>query len=235
VLLQAELLLLGGAAALYLVDSVLLLCFDEGVLMPAGRRGWRVSFATDKLHVMGRGVFLPNPLLPQRPLFRLAWRFPTPGGAPSPHWAARRALLRPLAPPVWGMFAALFVLLPLGLFRLGDAAVLAAAALFYTSLLVGLAWTGLNRARCGLTPGRFAMLAFECLVCPPFALNLVRKISTAMPVHEDLVRAARALQAPRDWDAARREFVARLDQEIEAEAEGSARLPLLMQSRRELA
>ena len=234
-LLEAELLLLGGAAALYLVDSVLLLYFDEGVLTLAGRRGWRVRFATDKLHVMGRGVFLPNPLLPHRPLFRLAWRFPTPRGQASPHWAARRALFRPLAPAVWGMAAGLFVLLPLGLFRLGDAAVLVAALLFYMSLLVGLAWCAFNRARLGLTPGRFAVLAFECLVCPPFALNLVRKISSAMPILEDLVRAARALQAPQDWDAARREFVARLDEEIEAEVEGSARLPVLMQSRRELA
>ena len=234
-LLEAELLLVGGAAALYLVDSVLLLYFDEGVLTPAGRRGWRVRFATDKLHVMGRGVFLPNPLLPHRPLFRLAWRFPTPRGTASPHWAARGALFRPLAPAVWGMAVALFAVLPLGLFRLGDAAVLAAVALFYVSLLAGLAWAGFKRARLGLTPGRFAMLAFECVVCPPFALNLVRKISAAMPILEDLVRAARALQAPQDWDVARRKFVARLDEEIEAEGEGSARLPVLTQSRRELA
>ena len=234
-LLQAELLLLGGAAALYLVDSVLLLYFDEGVLTPAGRRGWRVYFATDKLHVMGRGVFLPNPLLPHRALFRLGWRFPTPRGALGPQWQARRALFRPLAPAVWGMALALFVVLPLGLFRLGDAAVLAAAMLFYLSLLAGLAWVGLNRARLGLTAGRFVGLAFECLICPPFALNLARKLSATMPIHEDLVRVARALQAPRDWDAARREFVARLDQAIEGESEGSARLPVLMQSRRELA
>ena len=107
--------------------------------------------------------------------------------------------------------------------------------LLYASLLLALIWIGVNRARLGLTSGGFAMLAFECLVCPPFALNLVRKISAAMPILDDLVRVARVLQAPQEWEASRREFVLRLDEEIEAEAEGSARLPVLTQSRRELA
>jgi hypothetical protein len=234
VVLQAELLLIAGAVGLYLYDSALLLYFDEGILTPAGRGRWRVKFATDKLRLMGKGLFLPNPLALHRPLFRLSWRFPSPPSRVDAQWMARRSLFRPLAPAVWAMTLALFVLLPLGLFRLGHQALLLAGVLLYASIAAALLWTGLHRARLGLSAGRFAALAFESLACPPFALNLVRRISSAMPIDEDLVRVARALQAPQDWQAARGEFVARLDLEIDCEEEGSARLPVLMQSRREL-
>lgn len=232
--LQAELALMAAAAGLYLCDSALLLYFDEGILAPAGRGRWRVLFASDKFRLMGRGLFLPNPLLPHRPVFRLGWRFPSPGRAVDAQWPARRALFRPLAPAVWAMSLALFVVLPLGLFRLGEPALLAAVVMLYASIAAALVWTGLNRGRLGVPARRFAVLAFESLVCPPFALNLVRRLSSAMPIGEDLVRAARALQAPHDWDASRLEFIARLDEEIDCEEEGSLRLPVLMQSRREL-
>jgi hypothetical protein len=235
VVLQAELLLMAGAAGLYLYDSALLLYFDEGILAPASRGRWRVLFGSDRFRLMGRGLFIPNPLLPHRPLFRLARRFPSSGRAVDAHWPARRALFQPLAPALWAIGAALFVVLPLGLFRLGEPALLVAAVMLYGSIAAALVWTGVNRGRLGLSRRRVAALAFESLACPPFALNLVRRISAAMPIDEDLVRAARALQTPRDWDAARLEFIARLDEEIDAEEEGSARLPVLVRSRRELA
>ena len=234
-MLQAELVLMAAAAGLYLCDSALLLYYDEGMLTPAGRDRWRVVFASDKFRLMGRGVFLPNPLLPHRPLFRLAWRFPSPRSRTDDQWGARAALYRPLAPAVWAMAAGLFILLPLGLFRLGEPALLAALVVLYAGIAAALVWTAINRARLGLSTRRCAMLAIEAVLCPPFALNLVRKLSTAMSIQADLVQAARALQAPRDWEAARLEFMARLDEEIDAEEEGSARLALLVQSRRELA
>lgn len=234
-MLHAELALMAAAAGLYLCDSALLLYRDEGLLARAGRGRWQVLFASDRFHLMGRGVFLPNPLLPHRPLFRLDWRFPSPASRVDDQWSARAALYRPLAPAVWGMAAGLFVLLPLGLFRLGEPALLAALLVLYASIAAALVWTLIHRARLGVSARRCATLALESLLCPPFALNLVRKLSAAMSIRADLVQVARALQAPRDWEAARLEFVARLDEEIDAEEEGSARLALLVRSRRELA
>ena len=226
---------MAGAVGLYLYDSALLLYFDEGILTPGRRGRWRVLFGSEGFRLMGRGLLIPNPLFPHQPLFRLAWRFPSPGRPVDAHWPARRALFRPLAAAVWGIGAALFVVLPLGLFALGESALLLAALLLYASIAAALVWTGVNRGRLGVSRARMAALAFESLACPPFALNLVRRISAAMPIDEDLVRAARALQAPRDWDAARHEFIARLDEEIDAQEEGSARLHVLVRSRRELA
>jgi hypothetical protein len=208
------------AVGLYLFDSALLLYADEGVLAAAGAGRWRLGFGSAVL-LLGRGLYLPQPLAPHRPLFRLRWSVPRRAGAADPgDWTARRALLAPLAPLVWGAALGLFVLLPLGLYtRLGDAALLGALGLTYASILAAIAWLVHARRRAGLSWLRVARLAFESLVCPPLALNLVRKLSAEPHVAEDLVCAARRLLPPGAWPEARRAFVARVEDEIGLEAD----------------
>ena len=234
-LLEAEIGLMLAVVGLYLYDSALLLYGNEGVVSAVGRSRWSVGFASS-ITLRGRNLFIPSPLFPHRPIFRLAWNPQAGAAAADPAWTERRALFRPLAPFVWGMLVAIFVLLPLGLFsRLGDAMVLAAFALLYANILVLLGWLALRRARYGLSGGRLARLAFEVLVCSPFALNLVRKLSTEMPVDEDLVRAARRLQPAEQWHASRKQILLRIDEELDFEAEDSGRSAALKALRGELA
>ena len=234
-LLEAEALLMALAIGLYFFDSALLLYFDEGIVLPAGRGRWLVRFGSNNVRLMGKDLFLPNPLTPHRPLYRLSWRVPALPAAADGEWAQRRALFRGLTLPVWGVALALFVLLPLGLFsRLGTPVLLAAVVLLYLSILAALSWLAFHRARLPLPAKTLVLLAFECLVCPPFALNLVRTVSLAMPVAEDLAVAARRLQAPADWNATRLELIQRLEEEIDGEEEDSERAALLARSRRRL-
>lgn len=208
------------AVGLYLFDSAQLLYADEGVLAAAGRGRWRLGFGSAVL-ILGRGLYLPALLAPHRPTFRLRWGVPRREGASAPgDWTDRRHLLAPLAPLVWGAALGLFVLLPLGLYtRLGDAALIGALALTYASILAAIVWLVRARRRAGLAWLRVARLAFESLVCPPLAINLVRKLSAEPAAAEDLVCAARRLLSPEDWAAARREFIARLEDEIGLEAD----------------
>jgi hypothetical protein len=55
-----------------------------------------------------------------------------------------------------------------------------------------------------------------------------------MPLESDLMAVARRLQDPADWEATRKEFIARLDELIDAEDEHSARMALLQDSRQKL-
>lgn len=232
--LPAEVLLMAIAIGLYLYDSAIMLYINEGILTPRGR-GWSVGFGSNKARLKGMEVFLPHPLLPHRPLFRLAWQFQCNAKEADGNWTTRSALFGPLVPMVWGMALAVFVLLPLGLFsRLGERMLLAAIVLLYLCIVAALLWLGFNRTRFGLSGRRFAGLAFESLLCSPFALNLIRKISAAMPVEEDLVNAARRLQRPGDWNATRIEFIARLDEEIEDEDQDSGRAAVLKDYRQKL-
>jgi hypothetical protein len=234
VIVEAEVGLVLLAAGLYLYDSALLLYADEGVVSTVGRAGWTVRFGPG-IQIRGRYLYIPSPLMPHRPIFRLVWK-PETTAAADRRWTERRALFEPLVPLVWGMLASIFVLLPAGLFlRLGDAMLLATLAFLYLNIVALLGWIALKRASFGLTRKRFAALAFEALICSPFALNLVRKISAEMPVDENLVEAARRLQQTHDWEASRRQIIARIDEELDFEAEISGRASALKMLKAELA
>jgi hypothetical protein len=234
VIVEAEVGLMLAAAGLYLYDSALLLYRDEGVVSTVGRAGWAVRFGSG-IQIRGRYLFMPSPLMPHRAIFRLVWK-PETTVAADRRWTERRTLFEPLMPLVWGMLVSIFVLVPAVLFlRLGDAMLLAAIAFLYLNILVLLGWIALKRASFGLTGRRFAALAFEALVCSPFALNLVRKISAEMPVEENLVDAAKRLQKTHDWEASRRQIVARIDEELDFEDEESGRASALKMLRAELA
>ena len=221
-------------AGLYLYDSALLLYRDEGVVSTRGRTGWAMRFGSD-MQIRGRYLFIPSPLMPHRPIFRLVWKVET-GAAADHRWTERRTLFEPLAPLVWSVLVSMFVLLPVALFfRLGDAVALAAFAVLYLSILALLGWIGFKRASFGLTGRRFAALAFEALICSPFALNLVRKISAEMPVDENLVQAARRLLDAGKWEAGRMQILARIDEELDFEDEQSRRASALKTLRAELA
>ena len=234
-LLESEALLMAAAIGLYLYDSSLLLYVNEGILIPRGKQAWVVAFGSDRARIMGKEVFVPNPLLPHRPLFRLSWKFEGIPTLSEGDWTLRRHTFGPLVPMVWGMAIALFAFLPLGLFtRLGERMILVAILLLYLNIVFALLWLWLNRARFDLPGRRFAGLAFELLACSPFAVNLIRKISVGMSVDEDLVSAACRLQNSDDWHTTRMEMMARLDEEIEGEEDDSKRALILKEHRRKL-
>jgi len=232
---QAEVALMLLALGLYLYDSALLLHINEGVITPR-RGGWRLRFGSSHVTLRGRELYLPSPFLPHRPGFRLLWHL-RPGATDAPDtWEARRKLFRPVAPLVWAMACALFVLLPLGLFSfLGDWVLLLAVALLYAGIAGALLWLAMKRKELGLSARQLGSLAFELVACPPFAVNVVRRVSVEMPLDADLALAARQLQRPEEWDATRGELIARLDEQIDTEDEGSERGALLKESRRRLA
>jgi len=232
---QDAVLLMGVIAGLYLYDSTLLLHANEGVLQPGRGGRWSVSLGARHFRLQGKPLYIPNPLFPHRPMFRLSWRLEG-AGAPTPQgWDARARALRPLGLMVWGVAIALFALLPLGFFSaLGDRVLLGALVLLYGVLSNALAWIWRRRAEFDLSRSQFAALAFECVVCSPLALNLVRRLSLRIGADEDLVGAARRLQRPEDWQATRAQLSMRLDEAIETEEEGSPRMASLVAHRRAL-
>jgi hypothetical protein len=192
-------LLIAAVIGLYIYDSALLLRRDEGVLIPGGRGEWSVGLGTQSYQLMGKYLFVPNPFMPHRPVYKATWRVGE-DACRGDDWDARRNALRPLAPMVWGMAVAFFVLLPLGFFtRLGNWALLAAIMLLYVSIVAALAWAWKNRSRLMLSRRQYAAFAFECLVCSPLAMNMIRRLSAYSLIKEDLISASRRLQTPAQW------------------------------------
>lgn len=231
---QDAVLLMAVVIGLYIYDSALLLRRDEGVLVPARRGRWSVELGSQSYQLLGKYVFIPNPFLPHRPLYRAAWRLDGDHGVQE-DWDARRNVLRPIAPLVGAMAVAFFVLLPLGFFtKAGNWALVAALALLYLSIVTTLVWVWRHRSTFMLSGKQYAALAFESLVCSPFALNMVRRLSAHMPALEDLVNASCRLQMAGEWPATRARLVARLDEAIELEEEGSERMAGLLEHRRRM-
>ena len=229
--LSSEILVLLLAAGLYLYDSILLLYCDEGVIAPRGDH-WRVRFGS-RVRLRGREFFLPNLLLPHRPVFRLTWRPDLAGTSEFQRLDQLKTQFGPLGLLVWLMAIALFVIVPLGFFtRLGESLSIAAICMLYGFIVAALVWVGLHRQRFQLTGGRFVIVAIEVLICSPFGINLVRRLSTNMAFNESLLDAARNLQRPEHWIESRKEFIDRLQELIDVESDDSNEIAALRASQK---
>jgi hypothetical protein len=244
--LNAESALALLIVALYLKDNALLLNADEAVLVPSvfGRRRWRAGFGARGFTIARREPYLANPLLPHQPVYRLRWQMTQaahPGAArsanPATEMLAVNPLLWRLAPLVWGMWLATLVLLPLTLLgRWGVVATLATVMLLYAHIVLALGLVWWWRARLGLTGRAFAMLAFECLACAPYAVNLVRRLAWVRSPHpEDFTAAAARLLDGAAQAEVRAECLARIDEQLQAEPEGSAAAAALLRARERFA
>jgi hypothetical protein len=225
--MSTEALLALMIVAFYLKDSLLLLHSDEAVLVHGpGRAGgrWRARFGARGFKLGGREPYLANPFAPHAPVFRLRWAMQA---APAPGTTGQKVLAAPpqlawLAPFAWVAWALLFVAIPTTvLARWGVTSTLGAVALLYADIALALAAVWLWRAPLGLGPRAYALLAFECVVCAPYAANLVRRVAWAGPVHEDFTLAAARLLPPGALAEVHGECLARIDEQLEAEAEGS--------------
>ena len=227
---HAEVLLVAAMAGLYLYDSARLMHLNEGVLAATLGGRWSLHFGTENFTLWGKEPFVPNPLLPHRPLFPLHWKQQlVPAIPPARRWIPPPfGPYKVLAPLVWLMALALFGLIPAGLFsRFGNQSIAAGILLFYTTALLALAYIWFKRSALLLTPRQVGALAFESLTCPPFALNIVRHISWQATPSEELLSAARRLLRKDDWTTALPAVIKRVANAIAWENEGTARAQAL--------
>ena len=220
------------AIALYLYDSLLLMASHEAVVVRGWRGRWASRFGANRWKLAGKEPWLPNPLTPHRPFFRLAWSFEggmppqSPASATPLHVASEIDRLRPF---VWVSMFCLFVLLPIGLFfPVGLAFTAGTVALLYLNNAVALGWVSKRRQRLHLSARQFGGLAFECLVCPPFSINLVRKLCARMPVGEDFTVAAKRLLPPDALAEAHAQCLLRLEEQLAYAPEDSVRMRALV-------
>jgi hypothetical protein len=231
---QFELFLL--AVTLYLYDSTILLYVNEAILSCDRFSIWRVSTGSNEILVAGRKVCFLSPLSMFRPSVKLWWNMDSqesPGADES--WSSELPKLQALAPWTAAATFGLFVLLPLGLFTpLGTYAILPAVLVLYGSILLALVSLRRHCPLSALTALRFAGLAFECLACPPFGLNLVRRAALMCQVREPLLLASERLLPPAEWDKLRLHCVASMGRQMGRLEETSAEWHRLEQRRASL-
>ena len=218
---ESELFLL--IVLFFLYDSSVFLCSNEAILTCESAEHWTASVGWTGFVFAVRVLCMLNPFTPHKPSYRLHWDFNSLAVETADRaWTESAATIKALAPFTLAAGVGLFALLPLGLFTaLGIYADAAGMGLFYTATACAL----YRVKRLGLLDSpdskRFVGFAFECLACPPFGVNLVRRISLSRPIPEPLPLAgARLLDAP-SWDQLRSRCVARLDDALRVTAEES--------------
>jgi hypothetical protein len=210
--LTYEIGLFGLAVFFYLYDSTVLLYSNEAVLACDARRRWSAATGIAGFLLAGRTLCVLNPFTPHRPSFRLRWDFNSLAHAPQSPWMERAQDLKVLAPTTLTAGLGLYVLLPLGMFTaLGAYAVIPALVVLYGSIMVSLFLV--RRRKILITPGgtRFLSLAFECMACPPFGVNIVRRATLACRIAEPLPLAAVRLLDAAGWGRLRDLCVTRID------------------------
>jgi len=198
---DVELYFVAGALLLYLFDSSLLLYGDE-LLFASGPGGWHNVAGGGQL-LLGRRLLLPNPLLPAARLLRVCWSrasaevvvHESPGPA-TPERVETMEFRRALHPLQFGVVVLLLLIavaLPALLFVFGQGLeVLLLLAAIYTLNLLMAAWLWRVRARLDLGKRACLLLTVDLLLCPPFAVNLVRKVSLQQQATGDPLTFAQA-------------------------------------------
>ena len=220
--MSAEATLVAVAAAIYLLDCVVLLERGQALWSPhISRPG--LSFGSNHYQLGGRVVALLNPLTPFFPSFRTLPLFTGSSNVQAP---AAASTLRPLS--MLGLLQLLLVLvaLPYCLYRAPGWPFFAALSLAYANaiLLLGLLWWRLRGARIATRP--LIGLGFGWLACLPLSVNALRKAGLAFDVAMD-AREAILLLHERDRERARGNLasqVAEAMQELEENDEQHRRL-----------
>jgi hypothetical protein len=174
-----EVLLVFGIWAFYLYDSAMLLYFNE-LTFSKSSGDWKFAYSTSKWTIRGRTPYLPNPLTPWKPLFRPTWSANDqflPLGSDDNLTKLIEAI-RPVGYFVTVLLLEMVVGLPLVLLTLGTGTwFFITLASIYLTIVVALVVAYRKRDSFGLTGKDLVSVAFDSIACPPFAINLVRKIT----------------------------------------------------------
>lgn len=167
-----------GALAFYVVDSSMLLDDDEVVLVRM-RQGWQIHDGWG-LTLRNRRPWIPNPLRPDRITIRQRWSVADmeTGVADGEILDKLDRHLLPVKFIVAWLLVLLLSALPVASVVFGAGAfLLGVFAATYISVVTAVVIVYSKRQVLGLTPRGFWLLALDVFACPPFAINLVRKLS----------------------------------------------------------
>ena len=218
----------------YLYDAAIALQAEQGLLR-RGRGQWQARLATEGFALRRQWLLWPPLWLLHQPLYRLRWsptRIVLPGApAPAQALVTHAASFKGFALPLYLLAACLFIALPIALLALhSEAVLLTILGLIYLCTL-WIALLTLRHGRRGHSERRLARsTALQLLLCPPFALNAVRRLSLAHGVDSDLLQSAQQLMEPAQWSA----FALRVQSVMEQELQEIAELPEYAQHQAQL-
>ncbi len=180
--LSYEVLLVIGIYGFYIYDSIFLVYSNQIVFVESLGK-WKFSFPSYRYRLRGKFLFLPNILTPYKAIFLQSWPSQEKQFSSSSN-NKQKIFLKELLPyRIYSVSIAFLVLLalPLGIFFLASTNLLLVILLsiyFLSLTLVTNLW--FDRRNLNLTNKEVVSIAIDAIACPPFAVNIVKKISLKM-------------------------------------------------------
>jgi hypothetical protein len=200
---SAEAAVIAVAAAIYLVDCIVLLERGQALWSGAG-----LSFGSLHYQVRGKAVAMLNPLTPFIAVFRT---LPLLAGASNVKAADAARALAPLSALGGLQLLLVLVALPYCLYRAPGWPFFAALVFAYLNalfLLLGIAW---RFSRAGVSCRPLIALGFGWLACLPLSINSIRKAGLAFDIDSDSRKLIELIPAARR-ERARAELAAQIEE-----------------------
>ncbi len=177
-LLSTEILIMFGVIGFYIYDSTLLLFSNELVFVESFGK-WKAYIPSDRWRLMGKFLFLPNPLFAFNLMFKtILFEKNGYSNLDAKGINKLKTTLSFIRITIILLMILFFIILPLALFKLGIGnATLVVVCCIYLTIINMLFYSFIKRVDLGINNKVFAVIAFETLACPPLAINLIRRIS----------------------------------------------------------
>lgn len=214
-----------GIYLFYISNSLKLLHNNQLILcMTLGK--WKVICPDSQWQILRKTPYLFNPFLANSPIFCGTWSTATEANNIEAAIAIDEFVnaLSPLNYFVIILFVMMCLCIPLALLTYGTGFVFLSMMLItYTTILVMLAVLYTKRTELGLSQRNYFSIAFDCIVCPPYAINLIRKITWQYKVKFNLIEFAVSKLNRDDFSKLVQGLILRLDEQLLNEDVNSVR------------
>ena len=177
--IHADILVLILGAILYLTDLARLLHTNEVLFVGRTGRQWYAMTPANGLRFSRKHAVLARPYDPGAITVRMMW--PSERTPPAEYRKNLESRLQQLFIPrhfCTLLLPEIFLGIPIAYSVLGNSAItLAILAVIYLQILALVAWLFFSRKKFQLPWATCLLLAFESLVCIPYAINMHRKIA----------------------------------------------------------
>lgn len=194
--------LMVGVIGFYIADSLTLSFHNQFLVAASASKRWQ--YVPRTVELAGKYLYLPHLLKPYQLLLKLNWQPDLNTIQPSDdltqpvrQLAGSLLVLQML---VICLALQILLLFPLTIYLYGLGVLsLLLMALIYSTILFAITVVFFKRQQFNLSLAAWAKLAFEVLACPPFAVNLLRKLGLNQTVAVDGVLLAAQLLPMDDY------------------------------------
>lgn len=176
------------AIGFYLYDSAILLNANELIISKFFSK-YSINFPSDRLRFNKRIIYLPNPLTPFNHIRKISWS----------RSQSEEKIDNPVLPnntylrlSTFTIFYLMVLVFPVCIWEtgLGNSSLLV-LILIYLGIINILGYVYYKKNSFQITKREFLSIAFESLSCPPFALNILRKISLKNTASFEIINFAK--------------------------------------------